>query len=357
MKLKGILGALLVALMVLGGVGLVFAGGQTESASKTEEGTYLGTAIRSLQNPYHATWAEGAKGFASYKGWEEYNVVQTCEGSSEKQLNDLKALVARSRGNLVFNIDPNQSADAVVIARELEKEGVYFVTHWNKPEDIHAWEYDHWVCHITFDNEQIGYDTAIALFKAIGNNGKVFALQGLLGNAAAIGRWEGFQRALEETPGIELVDWQAGDWEKAKSYNHVSSALVANPDIKAVWCADDTMAIGALEALRSRDKAGEILVSGVAGTEEIVNAIKNGEAAATAGIDAYWQGGIGLAIALAAKNGEIVPSELPHEKREWMAAATMVTSENVDWYIENYIKGNPDIDWTDLWGRWLRGIN
>ncbi len=160
-----------------------------------EEPVYLGTAIRSLSNPYHAVWADGATAFAKSLGWDEYNVIQTCEGSSEKQLNDIKALVARSQGNVVFSIDPNQSTDAPAIANELEKSGVYFVTWWNKPDDVSVANYKYWVCHITFDNRASGYNTAKAIFDAIGGSGKVFALQGLLGNSAAIERWEGFQKA------------------------------------------------------------------------------------------------------------------------------------------------------------------
>ena len=84
----------------------------------------------------------------------------------------------------------------------------------DKPEDLHVSDYKYWVSHITFDDTGIGYDTGKALFKAIGGKGKVFAIQGLLGNAAAQGRWNGFQKALKETPSIELVGWQAGDWER-----------------------------------------------------------------------------------------------------------------------------------------------
>ena len=97
-------------------------------------------------------------------------------------------------------------------------------------------------------------------------------------------------------------------------------------------------------------------VSGVAGTLEVVTAIKNGEAVATAAIDAAWQGGMGLSLAIAAKNGEIKPEELPLEKREWMAGAIMVTEENIDWFFENYIEGTPEYDWLDYWGRWVKGL-
>ena len=171
------------------------AGGQSEAVAGESDPVYFGTAIRSLQNPYHATWAKGAEAYAKFMGWDDFNVVQTCEGSSEKQLNDLKALIARSKGNLVFSIDPNQSADALAIAKELEKNEVYFVTYWNKPEDLNVVDYKYWVSHITFDDNGIGYETGKALFDSIGGSGKVFAIQGLLGNAAAQGRWKGFARA------------------------------------------------------------------------------------------------------------------------------------------------------------------
>jgi len=321
-----------------------------------EEPVYLGTAIRSLANPYHAAWAKGAEMFAEWAGLKDYNVVLTCEGSSEKQLNDIKALVARSKGNVVFCIDPNQSTDAVAIANELEKEKVYFLTFWNKPDDVKVSDYKYWVCHVTFDNRASGYNTAKVLFDAIGGKGKVFALQGLLGNSAAIERWEGFQKALKEYPEIELVGWEAGDWLKTKAYNLVSNALAAYPDIKAVWCANDAMATGAIEALRARGLAGKVPVSGVDAIPEMITAIQNGEAVATVSSDAYWQGGMGLSIALAAKKGDIKVEELPENKREWIAKSILVTKENIDWYVKNYVEGTPQYDWTNYWERWVRGI-
>lgn len=322
-----------------------------------EEPVYLGTAIRSLTNPYHAAWAKGAEMFAEWAGLKDYNVILTCEGSSEKQLNDIKALVARSKGNVVFCIDPNQSTDAVAIANELEKSKVYFLTFWNKPDDVRVSDYKYWVCHVTFDNRASGYNTAKILFDTIGGKGKVFALQGLLGNSAAIERWEGFQKALKEYPEIELVGWEAGDWLKTKAYNLVSNALTAYPDIKAVWCANDDMATGAIEALRARGLAGKVPVSGVDAIPEMITAIQKGEAVATVSSDAYWQGGMGLAIALAAKKGDIKVEELPENKREWIAKSILVTKENIDWYIQNYVEGKPEYDWTNYWERWVRGIN
>lgn len=316
----------------------------------------LGTAIRSLENPYHADWAAGGDMFAESIGYP--HVIQTSEGSSEKQFNDIKALVAKTGANVVFSVDPNESPNAVPIARALEEAGVYFVTFWNKPDDLKVWDYPHWVSHITFDGVVAGQYIAKELFKTFKtpNKGKIIAVQGMLANAAAIERWDGLAIALKANPDIEMVAYEAADWDRAKAFEKVSNMLVAHPDIDGVWAANDNMAMGALEALRAAGLAGKVKVVGVDGIEEMLRAIAKGEAAATALPDPKWQGGIGLSIALAAKEGKIDVSSLPKEKRQFYANMVNINADNIDEIINKYLEGTPEYDWTDYWGRWLRGI-
>jgi len=312
----------------------------------------LGVSIRSLANPYHAALGEGGKLYAQFLGQEENYVILASEGSSEKQLNDIKALIARSQGEVVFLVDPNESQDSLAIAIECEKQKVYFVTQWNKPDDVKVSDYEYWVTHIGIESVATGYETAKTLFDAIGGEGKVFAVLGMLGNNAQIGRWQGFQNAHEEYPGIDLVGWEVGDWQKAKAFNLTANALIADPDLDAVWCANDSMAMGALEALRAKGLGGKVPVAGADAIPEMLEAIKNGEAVATASTDPLWQAGGGLAIALAAKMGKIDVAALPENKREWEAPSVMVNSDNIDWFMENYIDSHPTYDYDDYWGRW-----
>lgn len=322
------------------------------SYSCAQDNILLGVSIRSLANPYHAALGEGGKLFAKSIGQEENCVILASEGSSEKQLNDIKALIARANGEVVFLVDPNEAQDSLAIAIECEKEKVYFVTQWNKPDDVRVSDYNYWVTHIGIDSVTTGYETAKTLFNAIGGKGKVFAVLGMLGNNAQIGRWKGFQMAHEEFPEIELVGYEVGDWQKAKAFNLTANALIANPDLAAVWCANDSMAMGALEALRAKDLAGKVPVAGADAIPEMLEAIKKGEAVATASTEPLWQAGQGLAIALAAKQGKIDVASLPESKREWEAPSIMVNTDNIDWFIENYIDSYPTYDYEDYWGRW-----
>ena len=67
-------------------------------------------SIRSLSNPYHATWNQGGEAFAKWAG-ADYATLVT-EGNSEKGIADIKAIIAKTGGNMVLNVDPNESPDA-----------------------------------------------------------------------------------------------------------------------------------------------------------------------------------------------------------------------------------------------------
>lgn len=343
------------ALLLIVALVLVAAIVPVQAASKP---VYLGTAIRSLSNPYHASWAKGAELYAKSQGWDKYNTVLLCEGSSEKQINDIRALVARTGGNVVFSIDPNESPDAVAIAKILEKAGVYFVTWWNKPTDVKVTDYPHWVSHITFDGVQAGYNTAIELMKSFKTpyKGSIVALQGMLANSAAIERYKGLQKALAEHPEVKLVDQQAADWQRAKAFEIASNQLVAHPDVDGIWAANDDMAMGALEALRARNLVGKVKVTGVDAIPEMITAIEKGEAVATVASDASWQGGMGLSLAVAAKQGKIKVGKLGAAKREWVADSVLITGSNITKWINEHVKGTPTYNWSDYFGRWVRGV-
>lgn len=318
---------------------------------QSKKTTFFGTAIRSLENPYHGTWARGGQAAADSLGG--VHVVQTCEGSSEKQLNDIKALIAKAGKDAVFCIDPNEAPNVIPIAKALEAAGVYYVTWWNKPDEIKAWNYPHWVAHIAYDGISAGEFTAKALFEKMGGKGKFVAIQGMLANTTAIDRFKGMQNVLAKYPGIKMVAQDTGEWDRSKAFEKAKSFLVANPDITGIWAANDNMALGALEALRASGLAGKVMVTGVDGIPEMLAAVEKGEAAATVLNDSFWQGGIGLSLAYAAKTGKIDLKNTPKEKRQYFAKAIEVDQSNVKDILN---RGTPKYDWNDYYANYVRAM-
>lgn len=320
--------------------------------------TTLCTVIRSVDHPYHIAWHNGGLGFAKYANLPHADV--NCGGNSQKQNDDINALIAKTNGNIVFCVDPNESPDVVAIAQACEEAGVYWVSWWNKPEDVRVMDYPHWVSHITYDGVTDGYFTAKTLFDAIGKKGKVFMVQGMLANGANIDRVAGFKKALAEYPGIQVVADLPGEWDQAKAYDLVSNALVGNPDVKAIWAAADNMAMGSIEALKKKGLDKKVPVSGMNGDENMIQAIVDGYAVATAFFDPAYQGLLGLQLALAAKQGKVKVADLPDSKRQWYAKSVQVDKKNALASLNNYYKKAPAFekgyaaDLKDMWRRYLK---
>src|SRR5262245_3726687 len=161
-------------------------------------------SIRSLSNPYHATWNKGGAAFAKSVGAEYVTLVT--EGNSEKGIADIKAILAKTGGNCVINVDPNDSPDARPIVEAVKAAGAYVVTQWNKPNDLHPWDFDpNYVAHISFSGVPYGQAIAEALFKAMGGKGGIVALGGIQSNVPAIQRKNGLDEALAANSGLQLL--------------------------------------------------------------------------------------------------------------------------------------------------------
>jgi ribose transport system substrate-binding protein len=311
----------------------------------------VANSIRSLSNPYQATWNKGGAAFAKSVGAEYVTLVT--EANSEKGVSDIKALLAKTGGNLVLNVDPNDSPDARPIVEACQKAGAYVVTQWNKPNDLHPWDHNpNYVAHISFNGVPAGKAMAEALVKAMGGKGGVVALGGILSNVPAIERKKGLDEVLAANPDVKLLDFQVANWTATEALEKTNAWLTQFGDqIGGIWAANDDMALAALEALRADGRAGKVPVTGIDGIQLAVEAILNGEMAGTVAWDPFWQGGMGLSIGYHAKTGKFDPTTQPKEHREFYGKGIVVTSENARTFYDSNIKTEPKLDWNDIWGR------
>ena len=102
---------------------------------------------------------------------------------------------------MVLNVDPNNTPDARPIVEACFKAKVYVVTWWNKPADLHPWDFDpYYISHIEFDGVTNGGYITEALFKAMGDEGGFVAVGGMISNSAAIDRRKGMMETLKKHP-------------------------------------------------------------------------------------------------------------------------------------------------------------
>ncbi len=332
------------------GATIVAGTGMVDKLVLAADKVTLVNSIRSLKNPYHGTWNLGGRVYSESVG-ANYVTLLT-EGDSQKGLADIKALLAKTGGNMVLNVDPNESADATPIVKACVDAKAYVVTQWNKPDDLHPWDNDpYYVSHISFDGAVGGKATAETLFAAMGGEGGIVALGGLADNVPAIARKAGLDAALKANPKVELLDFQVADWLTDKAFDFTNTWLSKFGDkIKGIWCANDSMGFGAVAALEAAKLAGKVLVTGIDATDQAIQGILDKKWAATVASNPFWQGGMALSIGYHAKQGKFDPAKEPKLHREFYGKIVLVTAKNAEEFYNTNVLDKPRIDWEDLWG-------
>src|SRR5699024_9812729 len=128
---------------------------------------------------------------------------------------------------------------------------------------------------VASDNVAGGTQAAEALAAAIGEEGDVIVLQGVPGSSASRDRGKGFTEGIEQFSHINVVAQQTANFDRAEGLNVATNLLQANPDVVGIFCENDEMALGAIEALG--DRAGsDVKVVAFDGTEEGIAAVADG---------------------------------------------------------------------------------
>lgn len=163
------------------------------------------------------------------------------------------------------------------------------------------------------DDVQVGRTAATALFAGLKGIGAVVALDGPDTARTCRDRADGLARALAEHPGIDLVGRECGMNLRVEGREAMERLLARHARIDGVWCANDVMAFGALEALDGARRTAEIV--GVNGLAEAIANIESGRMLASVDFSAYKIAWFAAEAAIRHLRGECLPAmiSLPAE--------------------------------------------
>ena len=134
------------------------------------------------------------------------------------------------------------------------------------------------------DNYAGGGKAADWLVSKLGKDAKgpVLVIEGLPGNINGGKRAHGFADELAKAaPGLKVIGILPGDWDRQKAANITNDALTRNPDLVAIFCSNDGMALGAVEAAFAANKGAQTTIIGFDGTSDAVKSIKDGRLGAS----------------------------------------------------------------------------
>lgn len=305
--MKKLAGMLLAVTLVfsMAGCGAVSVDGESNKAaddSASEEGGTtgsgaIGLAVSTLNNPFFVTLSEGAQAEADAQGVEL--IVVDAGDDAAKQTNDVEDLISRNISVLIVNpVDSDAVAPAVkdAIAKGIKVVSVDRV--------VNGVDVD---CAIASDNVAGAATATEYLVSLLGEGAKVAELQGTSGASATIDRGEGFHSVADEK--LDVVSSQTADFNRSEGMTVMENMLQANPDIQGVFAHNDEMALGAVEAIGSK----EIIVVGFDATDDAVAAVSEGRMAATVAQKPDLMGATAVDTAVKLIAGETVEKELPVE--------------------------------------------
>lgn len=234
----------------------------------------VGAVVISLTNPF---WVN-MKNFYESAG-EELGIdidVQTgtTEGDTASQLDVLMTMADMDYDVIIVSpIDGTNLIPGIVKCNE---NGVK-VINLGPGVDVAALEDagGHLDATITVAFTEQGETVANDMISRLPDGGQVAIIAGLAGAGQSEGRTSGAKEVFEATEGIELVAVQNCDWDATLAYDATKALITEYPDLKGIFCCNDTMALAAVEALAAEGKEG-VLVYGVDFTDDARAAIIEG---------------------------------------------------------------------------------
>ncbi|WP_434705829.1 sugar ABC transporter substrate-binding protein [Pseudomonas sp. Z1-12] len=235
-----------------------------------------------------------------------------------KQLSQVESFISQKVDALIVN--PVDTAATQRITKAAVAAGIPLVYVNRHPDDPKLPE---GVVTVTSDDLEAGRMQMQYLADKMGGKGDIVILLGDLANNSTTNRTKGVKEVLAKYPGIKIEQEQTGTWSRDKGMTLVNDWLTQGREFNAVVSNNDEMAIGAAMALKQAGKEkGSVLIAGVDGTPDGLNAIKKGQMAVSVFQDAKGQadGSIDTAVKMA-KGEKMASVVVPYR---------LITPENVD---------------------------
>src|SRR5919197_773354 len=131
--------------------------------------------------------------------------------------------------------------------------------------------------YVSTDNRQGGVVGAERLAERLGGKGRVAILGVKAGSVSTDEREEGFQQTIKQKyPGIEIVAFQYGEADRAKSLDRATDILTAHPDLDGFFASNESSTVGAVQAIKQKGLAGKVVLVGFDSSPNLIDDLKAG---------------------------------------------------------------------------------
>jgi ribose transport system substrate-binding protein len=236
--------------------------------------------MKSLANEFFVNMADGAEQHQLQHA-DQYDLIVNGL-KDESDLTQQVALVEQmvARGVDIIVIAPADSKALIPVIKRAMQSGIVVVNIDNKLDAALLADADIAVPFVGPDNREGARLAGDYLAATLSAGDQVAIIGGVVTAFNAQQRQAGFEDAMAAA-GVEVVSVQAANWEQGKASTVAAALISENPDLKGLLCSNDTMAIGAIAAVRLAGKRDAIQVVGFDNISAAQELLKGGELLAT----------------------------------------------------------------------------
>src|SRR3954465_8887581 len=244
----------------------------SKSSSSGKAGGLIAVITPAVDNPFFKAEADAAVAKAKELGYETSAASHDDDPNKQSELID--AAISRKAKAIILD---NAGADASIgPVRKAKAAGipVFLIDREINATGIAT-------AQIVSNNSQGAQLGAQEFVKSLDGKGKYVELVGKESDTNAGVRSKGYNDVISQYPGLERVARQSANWDQQEAFNKMETIRRRNRNIDGVIAGNDTMALGAVAALKSAGLLDKVKVVGFDGSPDVISAIKKDQVAAT----------------------------------------------------------------------------
>jgi len=269
MKKRNVFLVALLVLTIIGGA--VFAGGQQDAADE-DRMMVVGYSQCDSQQAWRWAETESVQNEAKKRGIElKYNDAQAVQAN---QIAAVRSFIAQGVDGIL--LAPQVMTGFGPVLQEAKEAGIPVVLL----DRLVAEDEDLYFTFIGSDFVWEGEEMGRIVAEQTGGKARIAELQGTPGADPTIDRKKGFENTIADYPEMEIILSQTGDFNRTKGKEVMEAFLKAEGEnIDVVYCHNDDMAIGAIQAIKEygKDPGKDILVYSIDGIKDAFQAMVDGD--------------------------------------------------------------------------------
>lgn len=240
--------------VLLAVAGMLFAGGSKESGKPSDpakKSYHIGFSLDTYTNVIQVEMARLIKEACDKRGYKL--TITDGEKNASKQIDDIKSMI-RMKVDAIIVLPINGHA----VAEGVEAAYAAKIPISTVLRDMPTVK-DKYLTFSGCDDVELGTIAGKWIVDAVKGEGNIVYITGTPGLSTAENRTKGFRSVVDQYPKIKIVAQQTAKYSRSEAMTVMEAILKANPDIKAIWCANDEMAGGAFQAIDAAKRNGILL--------------------------------------------------------------------------------------------------